>query len=85
MGGRLFTGHYHLKGHLFELGLTDDPTCERCREEHESATHNLCVCEAIAYLSFRHLGKFYMELTDHYDASINKVIHSIQIVGLIKG
>jgi hypothetical protein len=26
----LFTGHCHLKGHLFKLGLTDDPTCERC-------------------------------------------------------
>jgi hypothetical protein len=24
----LFTGHCHLKGHLFKLGLTDDPTCE---------------------------------------------------------
>jgi hypothetical protein len=29
----LFTGHYHLKGHLFKLGLTDDPTCERCLKE----------------------------------------------------
>jgi hypothetical protein len=36
----LFTGHRHLKGHLFKLGLTDDPTCERClEEEEESATH----------------------------------------------
>jgi hypothetical protein len=24
----LFSGHCHLKGHLFKLGLTDDPTCE---------------------------------------------------------
>jgi hypothetical protein len=53
----LFTGHCHLKGHLFELGLTDDPTCERCLEEDESATHVLCDCEAIAHLRFRHLGQ----------------------------
>jgi hypothetical protein len=35
----LLTGHCHLKGHLFQMGLTDDPTRERCLEEDESATH----------------------------------------------
>jgi hypothetical protein len=45
----LVTGHCHLKGHLFKLGLTDDPICERCLED-ESATYTLCDCEAIAYL-----------------------------------
>jgi hypothetical protein len=34
----LFTGHCHLRGHLFKLRLTDDPTCERCLEEDELAT-----------------------------------------------
>jgi hypothetical protein len=38
----LLTGRCHLKGHLFKLGLTDDPICERCLEEDESATHILC-------------------------------------------
>jgi hypothetical protein len=38
----LFIGLCHLKEHLFELGLTDDPICERCLEEDESATHALC-------------------------------------------
>jgi hypothetical protein len=37
----LLKGHCHVKGHLFKLGLTDDPTCERCPEE-ESDTHS-CV------------------------------------------
>jgi hypothetical protein len=35
----LFTGHCHLKGHLFKIGLTSIPTCERCLEKDESATH----------------------------------------------
>jgi hypothetical protein len=35
----LLIGHCHLKGHLFKLGWTDDPICERCLEEDESATH----------------------------------------------
>jgi hypothetical protein len=64
----LITGHCHLKGHLFKMGLTDDPTCERCLEEDESATHTLCDCEAIANLRFRHLGQFFMEPSDYYDA-----------------
>jgi hypothetical protein len=83
----LFTGHCHLKGHLFKLELTDDPNCERCLEEDESATHILCDCEAIAYLRFRHLGQFFMEPSDYYDpppSHIYKVLHFIRGVGLIK-
>jgi hypothetical protein len=68
----LFTGHCHLKGHLFKLRLTNDPTCERCLEEDGSATRTriLCDCEAIAHLRFRHLDQFFMESSDFYDASI---------------
>jgi hypothetical protein len=81
----LFTGHCHFKGHLFKLGLTDDSTCERCLEEGESATHILCDCEAIAHLRFRHMGQFFMESSDYYDALINKVLHFIRSVGVIEG
>jgi hypothetical protein len=67
------------------MGLIDDPTCERCLEEVESATHILCDCEAIAHLRFRDLGQFFMEPSDYYVAFINKVLHFIRSVGLIKG
>jgi hypothetical protein len=77
----LLTGHCHLKGHLFKMGLTDDPTCE----EDESATHISCDCESIANLRFRHLGHFFMEPSDYYDAPINRVLHFIWSVGLTKG
>jgi hypothetical protein len=72
-------------GHLFKMGLTDDPTCEKCLQEDESATHILCDCEAIANLRFCHLGQFFMEQNDYYDAPINRVLHFIRSVGLIKG
>jgi hypothetical protein len=75
----LFTGHCHLKGHLLKLGLTDDPTCERCLEADESATHTLCDCAAIAYFRFRHLGQFFMEPSDYYDAPINKSYISFEV------
>jgi hypothetical protein len=81
----LVTGHCHLKGRLSKLGLTDDPTCERCLKEDESVTHILCDCEAIANLRFHHLGQFFMEPSDYYDAPINKVLHFIRSVGLIRG
>jgi hypothetical protein len=81
----LLTGHCHLKGHLFKLGLTDGPTCERCLQEDESATHILCDCGAIAYLRFLHLGQFFTEPSDFYAAPLIKVLHFIRNVGLIKG
>jgi hypothetical protein len=59
--------------------LTDDPTCERCLQEDESATHILCDCEAIAYLRFRHLGQFSMEPSDYYDAPISKSYISFEV------
>jgi hypothetical protein len=67
------------------MGFTDDPSCERCLEEYESATHILCDCEAIAHLRFRHLCQFFTEPSDYYDAPINKVLHFIRTVGLKKG
>jgi hypothetical protein len=68
----------------YELSVMD-PSCERCLEEGESTTHILCDCEAIANLRFRHLGQFFMEPSDYYDAPINRVLHFIRSVGLIKG
>jgi hypothetical protein len=68
-----------------KLGLTDDLTCERCLEDDESATHVLCDCEAIAHLRFRHLGRYFLEPSEYYDAPINKVLHFIRSMGLIKG
>jgi hypothetical protein len=81
----LFTGHCRLKGQFFKLGFTDDPTCLRCLEEVEPATHILCDCEAIAYLRFLHLGQYFLELNDYYDAPINRALNFIRSVGLIKG
>jgi hypothetical protein len=67
------------------LGLTNDPICERCLEEDESATHILCDCEAVAHIRFLDLVQFFIEPSDYYDAPIDKVLHFIRGVGLIKG
>jgi hypothetical protein len=80
----LLTGHCHLKGYRFKLGLTVDPICEMCLEEDESATHVLCDCRAIAHLRFRHLGQFFMEPGDCYDAPISRVQQFVRSAGLLK-
>jgi hypothetical protein len=67
------------------VGGGEDPTCERCLEEDESATHILCDCEAMANLRLHHLGQFFMEPSDYYDAPINRILRFIRSVGLIKG
>jgi hypothetical protein len=73
----LLTGHCHLKGHLFKLGLSCGPTCERCREEDETATHVLCECEALAHRRLRHLGKYFMEPSDYFDDPTYKILQFI--------
>jgi hypothetical protein len=73
------------EGHLFKLGLTDDPICERCLEEDESATHVLCDCEAIANLRFRHLGQFSIKPGGYYGAPISRVLQFMRSAGLLKG
>jgi hypothetical protein len=81
----LLTGHCHLKGHLFKFGLTDDTICKRFLEEDESATHILCDCEAVVHIRLRHLGQFFKEPRDYYDGPIEKVLHFIRGLRLIKG
>jgi hypothetical protein len=79
MGVRLWSGLDWLRVQW------DDLTCEMCLKEDESATHILCDCGAIAHLRFRHLGQFFMEPSDYYGAPINKVLHFIRGVRLIRG
>jgi len=44
----LLTGHCHLKGHVFKLGLIDSPACDRHKQASEMASHILCDYEAVA-------------------------------------
>jgi hypothetical protein len=47
--------------------------------------HIPCDCEVVAHLRFRHLGQFFMEPSDYYNAPIDNVLHFIRGVGLTKG
>jgi hypothetical protein len=45
----------------------------------------ICDCEAVAYLRFRHLGHYFMELDGYQNAPIIKILHFIRSAGLLKG
>jgi hypothetical protein len=79
----LFTGHCHLKGHLFKLGLVDSPECDRCKQASETASHVLCNCEALAALRFRYLGHYFMKPGDFKDISVSRLLHFVQSAGLL--
>jgi hypothetical protein len=53
-----------------------------CLKKEESATYILCDCEAIAYLRVRHMGHYFMEPRNYYDAPIRKVLHFMWNVGM---
>ena len=79
----LLTGHCHLKGHLFKLGLVNSPEYNRCKQASEMASHVLCDCEALATLRFRHLGHHFMKPGDFEDISVSKILHFVQGAGLL--
>jgi hypothetical protein len=77
------TGHCHLKGHLFKLGLVNSPPCDRRQQASQMASHILCDCGPLATLRFRHLSHHFMESGDIEDMSLNKTLHFVQDVELL--
>jgi hypothetical protein len=78
-----FTGHCHIKGHLFKLGLVNSPECNRCKQASETASHVLCDGEALVTLRFRHLGLQFMKPGDFEDISVSKILHFVEGAGLL--
>lgn len=68
---------FQLKGHLFRF-------CKRCLNNDETTSHALCDCMAISNSTFHHLGLSFMEPGNYSDAPLNKILHLIQRVGLLR-
>jgi hypothetical protein len=79
----LLTGHYHLEGHVFNLGLVSSPECDRFKQASETASHVRCDSKALATLRFRHLGHYFMKPGDFEDISVSKILHFFQGAGLL--
>jgi hypothetical protein len=59
MSDRLLTRNYHLRGHLFKLGLANNPNCEKFQEEDDKTSHVLCDCKAFISLRLSPGTSFY--------------------------
>jgi hypothetical protein len=79
----LLTGHCHLNGCLFKLGLVNSPECNRYKQASETASRVLCDCEALATLRFWFLGRHFMKPGDFEDISVSKVLHLAHGAGLL--
>jgi len=60
----LLTGHNTLRGHLYVMGLSNNPICRKCGTEEETSVHVLCACEALASLRHSYLGSFFLNPED---------------------
>jgi len=69
----MLTGHCHLQGHLFQVGLVDSPGCNRWKQVSETASYILCDYEPLPVLGFRHLGHHFLKPSDFADISVSKV------------
>jgi hypothetical protein len=78
----LLTGQCHLKWHSFNLGLENNPECERYNQTPETTSHVLCDCEALAALKFRHLGHFTIP-GNFENISLSRKLHFVQSTGLL--
>lgn len=58
---------------------------EKRLEKDESATYNLCHCEAIAYVWYHHSGHYFTGPGDYLTDLVSKILHFIQSVRLLKG
>jgi hypothetical protein len=75
--------HFHLKGHLFRLGITNSPICGRCHMETKAASRILCVCVALAELRFCSSDKHFMESSNYDEIPLCKIQYFISSMELL--
>jgi hypothetical protein len=80
--GTIYRG-FHLKVHLFKMGLTV-LFAKGSHKKDESAAKILCEHKDIAHFSFHHLDHSFMVPNDYHDAPLSRILHFIQNVGLSK-
>jgi hypothetical protein len=78
------TGHVHLEGHHFNVGVSDSRICGRCHMEAETASRMLCECVALAGLRFCPLGKHYTEPSDYDEIPICKALYFVRGTRLLR-
>ena len=71
---QLLTGHANLKRHRFVMKLEEDPTCQKCQEEEETAIHFLTRCPMYAKLRWTTLGSSILSEESLHTIDLRKIL-----------
>jgi hypothetical protein len=81
----VYTGHAHVRGHLFIIGLfEEDPNCRCCGMETETVQHIVCRREELARQRYDVFGKIIIEPKDISTASLRDLCFFIRSAGLLR-
>ena len=70
----IITGHCKLNSHLAKIGLRDDPDCDLCGTERETAKHILFDCLALTSIRQQVFGRSALAPTDICNFPLYKVV-----------
>jgi hypothetical protein len=76
------TGHCHLKGNLFKLGVVNSPSGTRCHDKDETASLILCDHRVLAELRSYHLVLHFMQQSDLWSTEPHSKCRATKLRGL---
>jgi hypothetical protein len=72
-----------MKGHLYKLGMINNPECDRSKQAFEMALHNFCDCKALAASMFSHLGQHFTKPGVLEGISVRRISQFVQGAALL--
>lgn len=70
----LLSGHCKLNDHLARMRIRDDPDCDLCGTQRETAKHILCECSMLAHIRERIYGKPVLQPGEILKQKLQKVV-----------
>lgn len=70
----LITGHCKLNQHLMRLGIRNDPDCDLCGRDRETAEHFLCKCESLKNIRKKHFANSILDPRELCKNNLPKIV-----------
>lgn len=77
----MLTGHVRLNAYLKRIGIRDDPDCDYCGRNEETALHFLCNCPTLSIKRKESFGKEILTPTQVINLNINKIYNFVKKSG----
>ena len=75
---QMYTGHNTLRRHLYVMQIEEDPTCEQCLEDEETAEHYLCSCPTYGRIRQQNFGSMVIDGTEIKDMGARQILKYIK-------